>query len=630
VNDPASLGIDEITIALPTSAPTHCQVFMHEASSKLFTKMSIAAGESSVLKIASKKAAEYQNELRRMRVSCVDLHTDEFFSVDMVLSVAPTFGGLNGNDVRDLTNKHVTEITYTTTADNLACSIPSGITTLLAATSSDKIAEPAMKDLLLTNANHLKSLSVTVHSAVGHAWTNILSTGAINVVSNDKTLVLSCIEKAAGDCSEASFLTLIKSATIETQGNCAENDLLDTTGSVSVTVTDDKYTSHCSNTFAVISPPATYMLETAKEQTCIPCACGSYQSLAGQTSCISCEAGTYGDSALAKDSSSHCAVCAAGTWGSESAQCDTCANDCPAGTKGVDASAHYGTDLKALFSDKLTACVECPCGQYQPAPGSASCIECHAGTVGIDGQGKTLVAGFGSLYTEPGHCAQCAAGTYNFKTHTGICATTKDCENGCPAGKYGDSKYLDDSAFVGSASTDAEHCDDCPAGWAQGDRGQQECDKCADGKFSVAGSNECFSCEYDYSYSACSGSCATCDSSGNPLSTPTKSRTAILKTDGYSVAKMAAATEQCADGFSLPDVECNTRCCPNAPQCKNLHCTFAEHGSGAYSVQVSHHNDEGSNALHKCHLLEDGFGGKECVCECWSEAGEVEDTIFRL
>lgn len=102
-------------------------------------------------------------------------------------------------------------------------------------------------------------------------------------------------------------------------------------------------------------------------------------------------------------------------------------------------------------------------------------------------------------------------------------------------------------------------------------------------------------------------------------SPPTKLKTSSLSYTGYDNAHQTAAIEQCTAVPPQETVNCNERCCPQAHVCSSeFQCAFEQHQTGEYAIKVKHQYDS-PNQVHKCHLLEDGFGGSECVCECFNK-----------
>jgi len=262
-------------------------------------------------------------------------------------------------------------------------------------------------------------------------------------------------------------------------------------------------------------------------------------------------------------------------------------------------------------------------------------VKCVAGTVGKIGQGSDETTG---LYVAADHCAICEEGTFSLEGDEGMCEDSSSataCQKLCPAGTFGETPVAGDAShFVGSNTISAPHCSNCPSGWSQPSAGQTGCVQCEAGKFAPEASNECHTCEYDQTFTSCSATCQICSSDGGALTpidgnAPTKIGSSQIHTSGYDLDHVEAALEQCTDTPADETVECNTRCCPISHTCnKEFSCGFKQHSSGEYAIQVKHQYDS-PNQVHKCHLLEDGFGGSECVCECYdSDVYKPEQPTF--
>jgi len=424
---------------------------------------------------------------------------------------------------------------------------------------------------------------------------------------------------------------VVRAISITAQGSCvnadgvSNNQQLDKSSSITISIDGD--TNTCNMGFSVLSPQGTHH---ADDGTCQPCDCGSFQENVGQDSCDNCGAGSFGsvDNWPFVTRAEHCSPCACGQFSTEEKQCGACPSVCPAGTAGAE------SEDSSVFGSEESACTPCPCGSFQPAEGQCACVKCVAGTIGMKAQGLNDAG----LFSGAEHCAICEDGRFSLEGDEGLCedsASASACKKLCPAGTYGEASVASDAShFVGTETIAAEHCNECPSGWSQPDAGQTGCVQCSAGEFSPPGSDACHQCEWDESFTACSATCQTCDSAGGTLTpitgnAPTKIKSSELSTSGYDLAHMSAASEQCTDVPADEPVECNTRCCPLAHTCnKEFSCGFTQHASGEYAIQVKHQYDS-PNQVHKCHLLEDGFGGSECVCECYdSEVYKPEQPTY--
>lgn len=499
------------------------------------------------------------------------------------------------------------------------------ITMKLHAEDEADIATP-FSELHIANVDAVKSMTLSFdgNSGINFDFTQqFMGMTSIDFVSTSTSITLTCKHT---NCLLEEFEDMLRPTTAVVMGTCENGDNLDSLAAFNVTLVSDLADAYsCMMDLGVVSPPAAHHGNIeGMDDTCVPCSCGSYQANSGQSTCNSCGGGMFGDPTVSQNSSAHCAVCECGTWSSEAEVCGACSGQCPIGTHGM------ADGDPSDYTSVIDACSDCACGSYQPFAGQCACVVCPPGTIGLDTQGVT-----DGLFTDATHCAICDAGTFSFETQSGICSTdlpedaATACSNLCPAGTYGDDQTAphDQSArsFVGTSTIPAPHCTACPTGWSQPLEGQTMCHECTSGKyFSPRGADKCSECEFEAHYSSCSASCSTCD--GNiPITTPTKTQHFEVLTHGYDVQHTNAALEQCIPA-SPTDVACNTECCPRLHQChKSFSCGFVQHSSGHYTIQVQHAYNE-PNEVHKCHLLEDGFGGKECVCECYGDGNEDEDT----
>ncbi|GMH49502.1 hypothetical protein TrVE_jg9591 [Triparma verrucosa] len=196
--------------------------------------------------------------------------------------------------------------------------------------------------------------------------------------------------------------------------------------------------------------------------------------------CSQCEPGTYQSSF----GNLECMNCLAGTYAAESGQ--TICDPCGAGKFREDYSS--------------SPCQDCIIGKYQPSQGKTSCYDCSPGKHTIlDGavsedncvgceEGKYQVKEAEAIF----RCEECTAGKYSFEDSVECdecergkfsLANAATCSN-CPTGRYGG------TAGLGSVSS----CTPCPAGQMQPASGQEECQPCQVGKYSIGVAVWCTDC----------------------------------------------------------------------------------------------------------------------------------------
>ncbi len=180
---------------------------------------------------------------------------------------------------------------------------------------------------------------------------------------------------------------------------------------------------------------------------CTTCPAGLY-STTDRTSCQNCPGGTYSPAGTGPGIGA-CTPCAAGTANWQAAQ-----SSCPACSVGLYAS---GTGN--------TSCTNCPPGTISTSPGASSCTLCPAGTSQWQ-QGKsfctTCAAGLYST-TDAQSCQNCPGGTYSpAGTGPGIGSCIP-----CPAGtaNWQAAQSSCPTCGVNTYSTGgATSCTHCPGG----------------------------------------------------------------------------------------------------------------------------------------------------------------------
>eukprot|EP00520_Triparma_pacifica_P008947 CAMPEP_0118663976 /NCGR_PEP_ID=MMETSP0785-20121206/17747_1 /TAXON_ID=91992 /ORGANISM="Bolidomonas pacifica, Strain CCMP 1866" /LENGTH=4925 /DNA_ID=CAMNT_0006557813 /DNA_START=422 /DNA_END=15195 /DNA_ORIENTATION=+ len=220
----------------------------------------------------------------------------------------------------------------------------------------------------------------------------------------------------------------------------------------------------------------------SSESVCENCGRGTYADETGTVNCKSCKAGTYDPCSSAPSSGpctgekpghtseQGCTVCPSGSY---SLITDSNRNTCNLCQAGKYLSDNGGSYARRTEHDSESECLECLAGTYSPSQGSSVCFIC--------GEGK-YQSGSGKSFCEP-----CAIGKYNGDAATDrnlhLSPNSPSC-NDCQVGKY--------NPFVEQNS-----CQNCPAGkftGATGSQAESQCQVCADGSYSSAGSSSCTLC----------------------------------------------------------------------------------------------------------------------------------------
>jgi len=164
----------------------------------------------------------------------------------------------------------------------------------------------------------------------------------------------------------------------------------------------------------------------------LPCPKGSFRTTAGNASCELCAPGRVAP----VEGSSACTACTRGRV--QPLRGQTECNDCAPGEFQDD---EEGTVCKACSAGRsasdiarITSCVDCPVGRYQPLPGSTNCSDCGKGLyTNLQGSTTCERCPVGEFQATEGqaNCQACAAGTYQNELGQSGCKL-------CPVGTAND------------------------------------------------------------------------------------------------------------------------------------------------------------------------------------------------
>ena len=224
--------------------------------------------------------------------------------------------------------------------------------------------------------------------------------------------------------------------------------------------------------------PGTYSTEV-NSLSCLKCFAGRYTPYVKSTQCFDCPTGRYGflDSIAAHE----CEFCPSG-WTSknqvggistDSEAYLTACEECPPGQYGSN-SGH---------------CVDCPAGRFQPNSRSTDCAYCVAGKYSNSGASVCTDCDAGKYRVVEGNeCTDCEAGTYS-TSGASVCTD-------CDAGEYSNSgaSVCTDCDAGRYSNSSASVCTGCVAG-RYSNSGASVCEFCAAGKYSNSGASECIDCD---------------------------------------------------------------------------------------------------------------------------------------
>ena len=282
-----------------------------------------------------------------------------------------------------------------------------------------------------------------------------------------------------------------------------------------------------------------YSKETGNAGRCNACEAGRFSTAEGSTACELCDAGGYCDEPGAS-SASVFQQCEPGTWSdaiglNSSAGCNSCdvgkyqptngassssaCNECRRGTAGATAG--------------LAICPDCAAGKYQNETGRTACIDCTAGSFCVEGSSAPLPCPAGThansslgVMTSAGQCVECDAGTFctvGSAAPTACAPGTVQPEPrqgacvGCDAGKFmNESGRTECHACAPGAycATGASAALPCPPGTHSNTSGlssSAQCDECPAGHFCFAGATSATACSKGtYAASTRSQLCTAC------------------------------------------------------------------------------------------------------------------------
>jgi len=310
----------------------------------------------------------------------------------------------------------------------------------------------------------------------------------------------------------------------------------------------------------------------ASSDSCIPCAPGQYQPLAGQEDCLACPAGSFSPDV----GSAACKACPKGgfcqdagaasrlVWqpcpegsfnlangSNSSAACESCPAGTASATRGAESSdtcvpCRPGT---VAAEAGLSECEPCKAGSYQNATGAASCVRCGLGSFCPVGASLELPAA-------------CEPGTYaNVTDGDGI----PDCFD-CPAGSScpgGAARPTQCTAGTIAPAERMEACDKCAGGTYQNDTGATSCRACEAGSYCAKGASAPLPCEagsFSTATDLTAASQCTDASPGYFATTGSTQQTACAKgsyTDAYGQGECTPCS-----GGTYQDAEAQTACEP--------------------------------------------------------------------
>jgi len=280
----------------------------------------------------------------------------------------------------------------------------------------------------------------------------------------------------------------------------------------------------CSVGSAVAVPcaPGTYN-NRSRQETCLKCAAGSFQELAGQTSCSPCTPGYY-----CAEGAAAALPCPGGTHKNASLSVMTSVDQCvacPVGTSCSVGSAVAVPCAPGTYNNRSRqeTCLKCAAGSFQELAGQTSCNPCTPGYYCAEGAAAAL---------------PCPGGTHK-NASLSVMMSVDQCV-ACPVGT---------SCSVGSAVAVP-----CAPGTYNNRSRQETCLKCAPGSFQMlAGQTSCSPCTPGY---YCAEGAAT------PVPCPGgkfNNRTGLESADGcvpvgfgYWAPTGSVFPIPCPSGFSCP------------------------------------------------------------------------------
>ena len=212
--------------------------------------------------------------------------------------------------------------------------------------------------------------------------------------------------------------------------------------------------------------------------SCSPCAHGKYKQATGNETCMYCAPGRT-TARMASNKTEDCVACEAGKYSHKAMDEQKCM-ECP-----ENASSILGSEgnLSCICNightgPNGTACAACHVGKYKSTTGPQACTFCRPGFRG------TRVAGVSDT-----ECEECKHGTYSISNRS-FCQA-------CPAHSNSSARSIardNCTCHIGHEQITGGDCSPCLQGKYKNVSGNQECDECVDGGFSLAGASTCTSC----------------------------------------------------------------------------------------------------------------------------------------
>ena len=279
------------------------------------------------------------------------------------------------------------------------------------------------------------------------------------------------------------------------------------------------------------------------DQICTPCTKGTYKHIKGNYRCNSCEAGTYSDHVGTK----FCSVCAKGSYSDTGASSCTLCEDQKSTISNQSVNISFCECDKGFEVGTNSTCLACGMGKYKVNVGNNNCMFCpektYSNITGIDNFAactkcpKDSWSPIGSTRQEDciciygkmnGICAvnsNCGIGEYSLQ---GKCI---ECDYGmympirgsvqclqCPANSTttsNASQYLESCkcmpGFENFNNSNPVICSPCEVGQSKSSIGNEMCEDCKKGQYSISADIKCQNCEVGkYSENTMTTMCSSC------------------------------------------------------------------------------------------------------------------------
>ena len=339
--------------------------------------------------------------------------------------------------------------------------------------------------------------SDTANASTCTTW-SVCQAGTYMVAAGTSITDRTCTACAAGTYSDTTNVTTCTTCTAGTY--CATGATSPVAcGSANWDHDGDAATDCQAHTVCAAGQYVTSAGTATTDQTCDPCAAGTYSDTTNVTTCTTCTPGTY---------------CASGA---------TSPVACGSGTNNFDDDSNAATAclaMKTCVEGRFVSvagspttdreCTDCPAGEFSTTQNAASCQQ-HA--VCVAGQ---YVTGAGTATTDQ-TCDPCAAGTYSDTTNVTTCTTCTPgtyCASGATAEVAcgsGTNDFDDDSnaatacvamtncatgqyvSTVGTPTTDRA-CTACAAGTYSDTTNVTACTACTAGTYCASGATSPVAC----------------------------------------------------------------------------------------------------------------------------------------